>query len=322
LGLILRANKQKEAIDMSWTFDAPSGTYRNHALSSDIRRVAIADVQFMKFFRAEPGYGKGKGESVTITRMLNLPLAGRVGELEKLPSGRPAISTKTVGVSEWGYKVPMTDFEKSLTFYNIMDPIQSSLRDQISLTMDKMCADALKLTPIKYTPTTSGGSFSTNGSAGATATRNLGVQDLRRISDELSAQLKCPRFKNGKYVGILSTRAARGIKNDPEYKDWLAPSTSDPLITGRLKDIENFALYETNHFDALEDLVGSSTTTGEAIFFGADAGGLVRIADPELRAGIPYDLGRYRDVGWVGTLEAFLVWEQASYAHAIHVTSQ
>lgn len=306
---------------MSWQFDAPSGTYKNHALSSDIRRQAMADVQFFKFLRAEPGYGKGKGESVTITRILQLPIATRVGETDRLPSGRPAISTKQVSVSQWGFKIPMTEFEKNLTHYDLMNPFQAMLRDQISLTMDVMAADAYKLTPIKYVPTTSGYTLTTNGTPATTATRNVGVQDLRNISDYLAGTLKAPRYRNGKYIGILSTRAARGIKNDPEYKDWLAPTTSEPLMSGKLKDIEGFSLYESNNFSALADLVPSSTTTGEAIFFGADAAGLIRIMDPEIRAGIPEELGTFREVGWVGALEAFLVWEQASLARVVHVSS-
>lgn len=306
---------------MSWAFHAPTGTYRNHALSTDIRRQAIADVQFMKFMRAEPGFGKKRGESVTITRIMKLPEAVRVAETERLPSGRPAIETKQVSVSQWGYKIPMTEFEQHLTHFNIMDPFQAALRDQISLTMDTMCATALKLTPYKYTPLTTGGEFVTDGTADSLASRNLEVQDLRRIHDRLHGDLKCPRFKNGKYVGILSTRAARGLKNDGEYKDWLAPSTSEPLISGKLKDIEGFSLYESNHTEALADLIGSSTVCGDAIFFGADAGGLVKIMDPELRAGMPEELGTFREVGWVGAIEAFLTWERPSLARVIHLAS-
>lgn len=306
---------------MSWLFDIPSGTYKNHALSTDIRREALEDVQFMKFFRPEPGYGKNKGESVTITRFLQLPVASRVTETDRLPSGRPAMQTKQVDVSQWGYKVPVTEFERNLSKFDIMNPIQAALRDQIALTMDIMCATALKLTPIKYVPTTTGGTLTTNGTPSGVATRNLGVQDLRTVYDELSDTLKCPKFKNGKYVGILSAKAARGIKNDPEYKDWLAPTTSAPFVTGQLKDVEGFMLLETNHAAALAALVGASTTTGEAIFFGADAGGLVRIMDPELRAGIPEELGTFREVGWVGTIEAFLTWESATLARAVHISS-
>jgi hypothetical protein len=233
----------------------------------------------------------------------------------------PRLKTKQVGVSQWGFKIPMTEFEQNLGAFNIMNPFQSALRDQMSLTMDKMVADAFKLTPVKYVSTSTGGTFSTNGIAGALSDRNLGVQDLRRIYDRLSDDLKVPKYRNGKYVGILSVKAARGLKNDPEYKDWLAPNSSEPLISGRLKDIEGFALFETNHQSALAQLAGTSTTTGEAVFFGADSAGLVRILDPEIRAGMPEELGTFREVGWVGTIEAFLVWEKASLARVIHLSS-
>jgi hypothetical protein len=144
---------------MSWKYDAPTGTYRNFTLSRDLRREAVRDAQFMKFMRAEPGYGKQKGESVTITRILQLPIATRVGETDRLPSGRPAIETKQVATSQWGFKIPMTEFEKNLGFFNIMNPFQSMLRDQITRTMDIMSATAFKLTPVKYVPTSVGGTF-------------------------------------------------------------------------------------------------------------------------------------------------------------------
>ena len=275
----------------------------------------------MAFARAEPGFGKNKGDTVTITRILKLPLAERVGETDRLPSGRPAIETKAVQVSQWGFKIPVTEFETNLSHFNIMNPFQQALRDQISLTMDVMVADAIKLTPVKYTPESTGGTFATAGAAGATSDRNLAIQDLRRIYDRLADDLKVPKYRGGRYVGILSTKAARGIKNDPEYKDWIAPTSSQPLRDGKLQDVEGFMLYESNHHDALSQLVGSSTTTGEAVFFGADAAGLVRIMDPEVRAGIPEELGTFREVGWVGTIEAFLTWEDADLARAIHVTS-
>ncbi len=306
---------------MAWVFDAPSGTYKNHALSKQIRREALANTLTLRFMRPEPGFGKQKGESVTITRILQLPIATRVNEQDRLPSGRPAIETKQVSVSQWGFKIPITEFEKRLTHFNIMDPFQAALRDQIAITMDVMAADALKLTDTLYTPLTTGGEFVTDGTADSTSDRNLGVQDLRRIWDELHANLLCPTFKNGKYVAILSTRAARGLKNDPEYKDWLAPTTADPLLTGKLKDIEGFSIFESNHAAAYADLIGASTTTGGGVFFGADAGGLVRIADPEIRAGIPEELGTFQEVGWVGTLEAFLVWERPTLSRVINLAS-
>jgi len=88
-----------------------------------------------------------------------------------------------------------------------------------------------------------------------------------------------------------------------------------------MKDIEGFQLLETNNVFSFLDLVGASTVCGEAIFFGADPGFLAVVANPELRAGLPVELGRFRDVGWVGTLEASITWDIASLARVIHVTS-
>lgn len=307
---------------MAWNWDAPQGVYKNHALSSNIRKEAIADTLFMRFVRPEPGYGKKKGDTITITRILKLPLATRVSEQDRLPTGRPAIQTKSVEVSEWGFKLEMTEFEKNLTHFDLTNPYQMLLRDQMSLTMDKMVADALKTTPYLFIPVTTGGVFDTDGTASTTADKNLDVDDLRSIHDELRGTLKSPPFRSGKYVGILSTRAARGIKSDPEFKDWIAPTGNEPFISGMLKDIEGFTLFETNHFDALDNTVGTGDIMGEAIFFGADAGFLAVVDNPELRAGIPEDLGRFRQLGWVGTLEAGLTWEQSAQARVIFATSQ
>lgn len=309
---------------MAWTFDAPSGVYRNHSLSSKIRRQAIADTTFMRFLNMEPNYGRGKGESHTITRYLKLPLATRIDETDDLPTGRPAISTKTIDVSRWGFAIPVTDFERQLTFYDIMNPLQATLREQISLTMDNMASDAMKATPVKYVPTGTGFNIDTDGTATGVSDRNLNVSDLREIRDFLRQEQKSPTFQNGMYVGILSTRAARGVKNDPEFKDWFAPTTSAPAIRGMvIKELEGFMLIETNHEDALLDLAGTSTTTGEAVFFGADAAGLIQVQAPELRIGQgdPNKLGLERLIGWVGILESFLTWEQADQARVVHVTS-
>lgn len=311
---------------MSWQFDAPSGVYKNHTLSNKIRREAIARTVFMKYLSLEPGFGKKKGESITLTRMLRLPLANPVSETDRLPSGRPQITTKQVSILEWGFKIPTTEFELNLTHFDLLNQFQMDLRDQMELTFDVMAADALKSTAINYVPTTAGFTLTDDGLPGAVSDRNLSVADLREIKDYLDGTLKCPPYSNGKYIGVLSTRAARGIKNDPEYKDWLAPTTSDPLMNGVLKDIEGFTLIETNNHgyerDALANLAGTSVTTGEAIFFGADAAGLLQVEAPELRAqAIPEDLGRFREVGWVGTLNSFLTWEQAALARAVFVTS-
>jgi hypothetical protein len=174
---------------------------------------------------------------------------------------------------------------------------------------------------VKFIPALAGSVFDTDGTPSTTSDKNLDVGDLRQIHDELRT-LKVPYFRGGRYIGILSTRAARGIKNDPEYKDWIAPTSSDPIMTGQLKDVEGFSLFESNFPSAYADLIGSSTVTGEAVFFGQDPAVLAVVDNPELRASpITTDLGRFREVGWVGTIQAGLTWDVASLARVLHVSS-
>ena len=307
---------------MSWAWDAPSGVYKDHALSSDIRDAAVADSKFMRFLSPEKGYGKGRGASVTITRFGSLPLAGQVSESDLLPSSKPPVVTKQLSVAEWGHKVPLTEFEENLTHFDIRNRTQRALRDQMRLTMDKMAADALKTTVVKVASTSATVvAFDTDGVVDRTSTNNLTVAHLREIHDYLHGTLKCPPWKNGRFVGILSTKAARGLKNDTTYKDWWSPTDKTPIITGMLPSIENFDLFETNHFDALDNSIGASSVSGEAIFFGDDAGFLATVDEPELRAGPKTDLGRFSDVGWVGTIQAGLTWELAASSRAIHWAS-
>jgi len=305
---------------MTWTLDAPTGVYKDHALSANIRMAAIADTEFAIFARPETGYGKGKGASITITRIFPLDKAQRVAELDRLPSGRPLIDTTSITVSEWGFKIPMTDFEENLTYYDITNQFQAVLRDQMRLTMDDMVADGFKATLIKYTPLVAGGVFSTTGVAAAVADTNLSIADLRIVYDELR-DLKVPKYRNGKYIGILGTKAARGIKNDSEYKDWQSPTTAQPFLDGQLRNVEGFMLVETNNDDSLSNSLGTGGVLGEAVFFGADAVVQAIVDEPELRTGFPEDLGRFRDTGWVGTLEAGLVWTDADHARVIHILS-
>ncbi len=306
-----------------WVSDAPTGTYKNHALSSKIREKAVANSQFMMFADTEPGFGKNRGGALTITRVHDLPLATAVDEQAELPSGRPLIDTISATPVEWGYKVKLTEFEENLTHFDLRNKVQRALKNQLRLSMDKMAADAFKLTPIKccsastspYTLT-----VDTDGTMSSDPTGNLNVNLLGLMRDYLVGDLKAPPYEDGSYILIGTTKALRGIKADTTYKEWFAPTTSQPIVTGEIKGIEGIRIIETNHFSALDNSINSGVT-GEAILFGADAIFLASVQEPELRRGVAQDLGRFTEVGWVGTLQAGLVWTGATNARVMHWTA-
>ncbi len=320
---------------MSWTFDAVDGVYKNHALSTNLRHTAVADSHFFRFLSPEPGYGKGRGDTITITRTGQLPLATRVNESDPLPSGAVPKSVVSQTVTEWGYVVPVTELEQNLTHYNLRNDVQRALKEQMRLTLDKMTADELKTTPVRARTTTATAiSITTNGIFSGAAQVELNISHLREIRDFLRGTQKTEGFQGGQYVGILSTNAARGIKNELTQvtttasqvhygaavnADRIAGSLS-PLMNGQLQDIEGFSLFETNNADALDDTAGSSAF-GEAIFFGMDPAFLAMVSSPELRAGVKTNLGRFQDLGWVGTLDVGLTWPEAADARVVFVGS-
>ena len=307
---------------MSWSADAATGVYKNHALSGKIRDAAVAMSQVIGFADTEPNFGKGRGDTVTITRVHNLPLASTVDEMTELPSGRPLVDTKSVTVEEWGYKVKLTDFEVNLTHFDLKNKIQRALRDQLRLTMDKMSADALKTTPYKVGATSATAIVEdTDGTMSTTTTVNLNVLHVQLMRDIMMGTLKAPGFGDGSYVLIGSTKAIRGIKSDSNYQTWHSGTTSRPFVTGEIPNIENVRIIESNHFSAFSNSIGSGGVTGEAVMFGADAFFQATAQEPELRRGVATDLGRFFDVGWVGTTQAGLTWDSASTVRALHWTS-
>ncbi len=309
---------------MSWTYDAPAGVYKDHSLSSKIRQAAVADSQFMRFMSPEPGYGKGRGASVTITRFHNLPLATQVSEQDRLPTGKPEVTTVQKAVAEWGYKVQMTEFESNLTHFDLKNRTQRALRDQMRLTLDKMAADALKTTPMKIVAGAADITLSTTGTPSGSALGNASIAKLGDVFDIMYGDYKVPPWKNGRYVCVCSPKFARGLKNDDDFATWWSRGGGIGQIqrgNDMLPDIQGFDIYVTNHYDALDNTIGSGDVTGEAVFFGEDAGFLAVVQEPELRAGPKEDLGRFSDVGWVGTIEAGLVWNTASDARVFHWSS-
>lgn len=313
----------------SWNYDSPTGTYKNFDLSSQLRFAAIAQTKFMQFCRPEAGYGRKKGESVTITRVstLSIPTSGKISEGNLIPEDNLVLSTKAITVSEWGRSVPFTSLSEDLSMYNIENTVQRTLRDQMAIIMDAAAASAFKSTDAKIvaTPTGAGSiSFSTSGSAGATASANLNVFHIEEIRDYLFGTLKAPAYESDDYICIASTKACRGIKSDPNWETWHKYTDPEAKYNGEIGRLENVRFIESNNFNALSNSIGSGGVLGQAVVFGMDAVVMAVVQDPELRMMIPRDYGRQKGVAWYGILEFGTVFDSANPGEAriIRVDSQ
>lgn len=307
--------------NFSWTMDAPTGTYKNQALSESLRYAAIAETKFMQFVRPEAGYGRKQGESITITRVstLAIPSDGRISEGVNIPESALTLSTKVITVTEWGRAVPYTSLSDDLSKYDIENIIQRTLRDQMAIVMDSAAADAFQSSDVKVsaTPTGAGSiSFGTNGVYPATASSNLNLYHIEQIRDYMKGTLKVPGYEGSDYIGILSTKACRGIKSDPNFEQWHKYTDPQSKYNSEIGRIEGIRIIESNNFDALDNAVGTGGVLGEGVFFGSEAVAMAVVLDPELRAEIPRDFGRQKAIAWYGICEFGSIWDTASPGEA------
>lgn len=311
--------------EFQWQFDAPTGVYKNHALSTKLYMAAVEQSKFVDFTRPEPGFGKKKGESVTLTRISNIaePTSGDLMEGQRIPEDEFAMSTTSVTVTEVGRAVPYTSLSEDLSEFDVENPIQSKLREQMTLTLDSKAAAAFKTAKIKYQPTgLTSATIATNGTASTQALANMNVYHAEEIRDYLYDTLHCPPYEGDDYIGIFRTLGIRGIKRDPDWETWHKYTDPQAKYNGEVGKIENIRFIETNHSTALAKK-GLSSVLGEGVVFGADAVTMAEALTPELRAGVPDDFGRSKAVAWYGILNWGIIWDTANAGEAriIHVTS-
>lgn len=309
----------------TWTFDAPTGTYKNHALSTRMWEASVENSVFVDHAQTAPGYGRKKGESITLTRVRNVtePDNAELDELIRIPEDEFELSTQIITVVELGRAIPYTSLALDLSEFDLENPIQKKLREQMRLVLDTKCARAFKDTQIKYVPDgATSHTITTNGVAGATASTNMNVWHVEEIRDYLFDDLRVPPLEGGDYLGIFRTLGLRGIKRDDDWEEWHKYTDPQAKFNGEVGRIESIRFIETNHANALGK-TGNSDILGEGVVFGDDAVAIAEAMTPELRAAIPQDFGRSKAVAWYGILEFEPIWDtgNAGEARILHVTS-
>ena len=309
----------------TWTFDAPTGTYKNHRLSSKLWDAAVQNSVFVDHARPVDGYGRNAGESVTLVRVRNItePTSAELDESMRIPEDEFDLSTRQITVKEMGRSVPFTNLANDLSKYDIENPIQRKLRDQLRLVMDTKCATAFKSAQVKYVPTGAAtNNITTNGTPGAQATANMNFFHVEEIRDYMFDTLHVPPVEGDNYVGIFRTLGLRGLKRDTKWEEWHKYTDPQAKFTGEVGQIEGIRFVETNHARALGK-IGLASVLGEGVVFGEDGVVLAEAMTPELRAAIPSDFGRSKAVAWYGILEWGIVWDtgNAGESRIVHVSS-
>ena len=189
----------------TWTYDAPTGTYKSHAMSRKLWEAALPGSVFMDHVRPIDSYGRKNGESVTLVRVANItePTTAQLQEAIRIPEDDFALSTQTITVKELGRAVPYTSLALDLSEFDLENPIQKKLREQMRLVLDSMAAAAFKRTQVKYAITgATSNNIAFNGTFGATSTANLAVWHIEEIRDLMYDTLNVPPYEGGDYMAI------------------------------------------------------------------------------------------------------------------------
>lgn len=309
-----------------WQVAADGGYMANPRLSRQIRHVAQPRMKFRQFVRPEPGYGKAKGDKIEFLRISNVSdEGGKISETVKMPETKVTITKGNVTVDEFGNSIPYTGKLEALSEFSVENIWTVALRDDMAKILDKWCAIAFKLAKVKYVPTGTSGSptasVTTNGTPGASATRDVAMFDVKEIIDYLKYDLLCPAYDGENYVSIATTSFLRKIQDDSDWKDAAKYGDPERLFKGEVGRIYGCRFIEETN--VLTKLLGTTAYKGEAIFFGADPVVEGVVIPEEIRAKIPSDYGRDKGVAWYYMGGYNTTWDTGNKGEAkiVHATS-
>jgi N4-gp56 family major capsid protein len=310
----------------TWVYDAPTGVYKQHAMSMHMYDAALEESKFVEHVLPVDGYGKGRGENVTLTRVANItePTSATLSETDRVSVDDFSLSTTSITVVELGRAIEFTSLSNDLSEFNVENPIQRKLRAQMALTLDTKASDAFQTAKIKYAPTgLASNNIATAGTFGAAATANMNIWHCEEIRDYLYDTLHCPMIGDS-YIGIFRTLGLRGLKRDPDWVEWHKYTDPASKFNSEVGRMEEIRFIETNHANALGK-VGTGSVLGEGVVFGEDSVAMAEAQTPELRVeiNVGQDFGRSHAVAWYGVLEFGIIWDtgNAGQARIVHVGS-
>lgn len=294
----------------TWTYDAATGVYKNHAVSGKLLKVAARAFKFVPFTQKETSFGKGMGESITLIyyKPLTQPTSAKLDESTRIPIDQLTMGKQSITIYEWGRGVEFTDFARQLSKFDPKDAAQLQLIDQLQEAMDNAAAAEFNGTDAKviFIPTTlTGGTWDTDGTASIQALVNVTKHHVSIIRDYMIKDLHVPFYEGEHYIGLMSTKALRGLRDDKVIEAWnLYLRKGDHIYRGEIGQTESVRWVEVTNESALSNSVGSGNCLGEGVIFGKDAVARIEIEYPHLRAQPNYqaDFGRKGAVAWYGTV--------------------
>ncbi len=310
-----------------WAVSADGGYMANPTLSKKLRHAAQPMMKVRAQARPMDAFGKGMGDTYDFDKVSNVNTAGRaIGETERIPVTKFVIRKASMTIAEYGNSIEWTGKLATLSQFDLTDPTQLAMRNDMAKVLDVNCATEFKTTKMAYIPTAAAtGSFETDGAPiSATATVPLNLFHLKEIVDRAITDLVPPAVggEDGDYVLVTQRKSIRGLVDDSEFQEWTKYTEGPKRLNGEIGRIYRTRIVETTHSGALTTK-GTGSALGEGLFIGSDAVAEAVAIPEELRSKIPDDYGRVKGLAWYYLGGWKNIWDLTTDGEyrTIHITS-
>lgn len=182
--------------------------------------------------------------------------------------------------------------------HDLVSMIGSFMRRDRNKWLDQVRRDDMLLTTNLQTPNDAAEGAITAGQLASAAW-------LRKLNKKMK-DLLIPRFANGRWKLIISTRDEQSLKNDTEIQAALREfAQANPIITtGQIAVYENFDIFVDTLMPTKGVGAGAAVTGYQSVAFGPYHLGEATVMPPSIRYADDTDFGRQMRLIWV-SLEAF-----------------
>lgn len=311
-----------------YTTSSLGGYLSQPYLTQRLRAAAQPQFRFRQFVDVKEAVGRNRGDTWLFDKRGNVATQGTVlSETNTIPQTNFTVGQGTGVIVEYANSVPYTGKLEALGQIMIEPAVEQSLRDDMVKALESAAGAQYVLTDfVAVMSSTSSVVITTNSVATATATADLTGSNVRQVVDFMKKKL-IPKYDGQSYICVASTSSLSGMFSDTAAGGWVDVSKyqvefAKNIFNGEIGKYYNVRFVEeTGYFS---NTIGSGSTHGQAVFFGADAVYEAVAVPEELRVKVSVDYGRDQGLAWYFLGGWKLVWSFAgtpAEQHIVYVTS-
>jgi N4-gp56 family major capsid protein len=300
-----------------WVTNQADGYLASPKLSKVLRHAVQPGCKFRQFADVKDAaiQGKGKGDTFHWNIYSDVATQGTtLTETNVMPETNYTVTQGTMTITEFGNSIPYTGKLDDLSEIPVKEIINKTLKNDAIKAFDIAAHAEFNRTLLRVVPTSGTATDSllltTNGTAGATNSLALGLNQVKLISD-LMKERNIPFYSGDDYMSISHPSTLRPFKNDLEAVHKYTPAGFQRIISSEIGRAENCRFVEQTNIPkggaADSTTWNPNTKTSDAwnsglsswaFFFGDDAVAEGVAVPEEIRGKIPTDFGRSKGIAW------------------------